>query len=217
MKLFKSKQRKLLWRLPGSAFCNRKTTTGFTLIELLVVVSIIAFLSSIVLATLNTARQKAQISKVRSDMEEFAKALEIYKLNYGYYPDSSSCVNSVCEDYMSNPGNIRETSFSSEIAKKLQDSKIYSGDLTKSISNLPDLYRYDIIYSNTPANLLNFDNNDFACEDSAQKFDNYLMTLSVRRTVYKPLDIGTAPSYWKRYFYITEPSNTSFWSFCSGN
>ena len=39
---------------------DAKTKKGFTLIELLVVISIIGLLSSIVLASLNTARMKAQ-------------------------------------------------------------------------------------------------------------------------------------------------------------
>ena len=59
---------------------------GFTLIELLVVISIIALLSSIVLASLNTAREKAKIAALVSEVEQFQLALELYKNQTGSYP-----------------------------------------------------------------------------------------------------------------------------------
>lgn len=63
-----------------------KSNKGFTLIELLVVISIIGLLSSIVLASLNTARAKGRDAKRMSDIREIRNALELYRTTTGYYP-----------------------------------------------------------------------------------------------------------------------------------
>ena len=54
-----------------------KTSKGFTLIELLVVISIIGLLSSIVLASLNTARNKASDAAVREQALQLATIMEL--------------------------------------------------------------------------------------------------------------------------------------------
>jgi len=59
---------------------------GFTLIELLVVISIISLLSTIVLASLNTARDKAKVAVFVSEVKQFQLALELYKSKTGSYP-----------------------------------------------------------------------------------------------------------------------------------
>lgn len=59
---------------------------GFTLIELLVVIAIIALLSTVVLASLNSARTKANDAKVRSDMAQVRTALQFYYDKHGYFP-----------------------------------------------------------------------------------------------------------------------------------
>ena len=58
---------------------------GFTLIELLVVVAIIGILSSIVLASLNSARQKGRDARRVSDIKQLQLALELsYDANATY-------------------------------------------------------------------------------------------------------------------------------------
>lgn len=67
---------------------------GFTLIELLVVISIVSLLSSIVLASLNSARIKGRDAQRKTDLKQIAAALELYYDAYGAYPPhrpSSSC------------------------------------------------------------------------------------------------------------------------------
>lgn len=63
-----------------------KNEKGFTLIELLVVIAIIGLLASIVLVSLNSARQKARDSRRISDLRQISSALELYYDDYGYYP-----------------------------------------------------------------------------------------------------------------------------------
>lgn len=56
----------------------KNRTKGFTLIELLVVIAIIGILSSVVLASLSTARQKSRDAKRISDVGQIQLALELF-------------------------------------------------------------------------------------------------------------------------------------------
>lgn len=67
---------------------KQKFKKGFTLIELMVVIAIIAFLSSVVLASLRDARDRANSIKFKTEMNQFINALELYKSDNGKYPNS---------------------------------------------------------------------------------------------------------------------------------
>lgn len=75
----------------------RRTQGGFTLIELLVVIAIIGMLSSVVLASLNTARTKGRDARRLTDMKSIVAALELYALDNATYPNTGagSWVNSL--------------------------------------------------------------------------------------------------------------------------
>lgn len=62
---------------------NKKN--GFTLIELLVVIAIISLLSSIILASLNSARGKASNSAIKEDLNNMRSAAELLYSNKGTY------------------------------------------------------------------------------------------------------------------------------------
>lgn len=65
-----------------------RSNRGFTLIELLVVIAIIGMLSSIVLASLNSARAKARDAKRVADLHQVQNALELFYTQTGRYPQS---------------------------------------------------------------------------------------------------------------------------------
>lgn len=57
---------------------NKRLQSGFTLIELLVVIAIIGLLSSVVLVSLGSAREKARNTKRLADARTIVNALELY-------------------------------------------------------------------------------------------------------------------------------------------
>lgn len=91
---------------------------GFTLIELLVVIAIIGILSSVVLASLNTARSKGTDAKIQSELRSVAVNAEIYYDNNsnsygtaatcdaGIFAATSPNINQIVNDLQSITGTI---------------------------------------------------------------------------------------------------------------
>ena len=80
---------------------NTSYKRGFTLIELLVVIAIIGILSSIVLASLNSARKKGRDARRISDVKQIQLALELAYDANGQYPTSLSTSTLVTPGYIS--------------------------------------------------------------------------------------------------------------------
>lgn len=74
--------------------------TGFTLIELLVVIAIIGLLSSIILASLNTARYRALDAARILDVKSLETALQMYYNDHGTYPQISGELPSSLEPFL---------------------------------------------------------------------------------------------------------------------
>ena len=73
-----------------------KLQKGFTLIELLVVISIISLLSSIVLTSVDTARERARTAFTAASVRTYITALESFYIINGYYPGDSSGTSPFC-------------------------------------------------------------------------------------------------------------------------
>lgn len=73
---------------------------GFTLIELLVVIAIIGILSSVVLASLNSARQKGRDARRVADIKQIQLALELYYDANSGYPSAISTSTVVSAGYI---------------------------------------------------------------------------------------------------------------------
>jgi general secretion pathway protein G len=67
---------------------NYKKSAGFTLVEILVVVVILGILAAFVVPKFMSRPEQARIVKVKQDILAIQSALDLYKLDNGFYPST---------------------------------------------------------------------------------------------------------------------------------
>lgn len=73
---------------------KKHSSAGFTLIELLVVIAIIGILSSVVMASMGSARQQARDTRRNADVAQIINALELHRADHDHFPCSASMIKS---------------------------------------------------------------------------------------------------------------------------
>lgn len=84
----------LLWFiLKLNMWAKHKKENGFTIVELLIVIVVIGILAAITIVAYNGVQGRARDSQRLSDVKVIVKALEIYKINNGAYPNPVPTAN----------------------------------------------------------------------------------------------------------------------------
>jgi len=76
---------------------ERARQTGFTLIEIMVVVVILGILAAMVAPTILSRPDQAKVTVAQSDIESIAQALELYRLDNGFYPTTDQGLQALVE------------------------------------------------------------------------------------------------------------------------
>lgn len=76
---------------------------GFSLIEIMVVVVILGILAALVVPKIISRPDEARVVKARQDVLAIQNALELYKLDNGFYPSTDQGLMALVEKPTSNP------------------------------------------------------------------------------------------------------------------
>jgi len=159
---------------------KRIKKNGFTLIELLVVIAIVSLLSSIVMASLNSARAKARDAKRMEDLHQIQLALEMYYHDFGKYPeipDTTAIPKGIVTSYHIDPNDSEYRDYLSWSI--LGDALINNGyiselpvDPINRDTDKPGESNSSLVYWNTTSYIYMYSNlDDVYGGDSDQTYD----------------------------------------------
>jgi prepilin-type N-terminal cleavage/methylation domain-containing protein len=138
---------------------NLKTNAprkGFTLIELLTVIAIIGILAAIIIPSAGGVKTSANKAKTKAMFNQWSLAMELFKSEYGYYPEVGS-------------GNklVTASFFGALTAKNPSGVALPSGD-----SNLKGNNRKLSFYSAAQSDLTSIDSGDTTTGNLKDAFGN---------------------------------------------
>ncbi len=82
---------------------KNKRLSGFTLIEVMVVVVILGILAAIIVPKIMSRPEQARIVKVKQDILAIQSALDLYKLDNGFYPSTDQGLSALVKKPTSDP------------------------------------------------------------------------------------------------------------------
>ena len=82
---------------------HSKKISGFTLIEVMAVVVILGILAAIILPKIMSRPEQARIVKVKQDLLAIQSALDLYKLDNGFYPSTDQGLQALVSKPTSSP------------------------------------------------------------------------------------------------------------------
>jgi general secretion pathway protein G len=96
---------------------KNKHKKGFSLIELMAVIVILGILASIVVVNVAPIFQRAYLEKIRADVTQVSKALELYRFNEMTYPSSDQGLDALIKPHpeLKNPFLFPENGYLSSI------------------------------------------------------------------------------------------------------
>lgn len=74
---------------------NDTKASGFTLLEIMIVIIILGLLASLTVPSLMSNKNRADRQKALSDIAALENALDLYKLDNGYYPTEQQGIDSL--------------------------------------------------------------------------------------------------------------------------
>ncbi|MFP4496874.1 MAG: type II secretion system major pseudopilin GspG [Vulcanimicrobiota bacterium] len=84
-------------------FNSGRKQKGFTFLEIIVVVAILLLLATIVVVNYGGRMEQAKIDKATIQISELSKALELYRIDNGFYPSTDQGLDALKEEPDSDP------------------------------------------------------------------------------------------------------------------